>query len=153
AALIALVVLVLQRRLGRHALWLGAALAIACAARTIARNLDYRSPITLWSQALAYTENPRAHLNLGIELADANRPLEALAHYEAAAKIDPHNAEADYNRANVLAELGRTDDAIAAYANAIRLNPKLPQAFYNWANELAKHHRLEEAVTYYESSL
>lgn len=153
AAVIAIAVFAIQHRVGRHTLWIGAALAIACTARTIARNLDYRSPITLWSQALAYAENPRAHLNLGIELADANRPLEALAHYEAAAKTDPHNAEADYNRANVLAELGRTDDAIAAYANAIRLNPKLPQAFYNWANVLVKQNRLEEAATYYESSL
>ncbi len=153
AAIVALGLFGLYRWLGRRLLWIGAALGIACTARTIARNLDYRSPITLWTQALAYTENPRAHLNLGIELADANRPLEALAHYEAAAKIDPTDADASYNRGNILAELGRTDDAIAAYANALRLNPNLPQAFYNWANVLVVKHRPAEAVNYYLSAL
>ena len=107
----------------------------------------------LWTQALARGENPRAHLNLGIELADAGRPLEALAHYEAAARINPRNARARYNEGNVLLSLGRREDAVAAYADAIRLDPRLPEAYYNLANALVQLHRPAPAVTAYAAAL
>ena len=65
---------------------------------------------------------PPAHYNLANLLAESGRDAEAIPHYTAAARIDPHNARSQINLGNLFLKQGRSDDAIAAYtARCVRI--------------------------------
>jgi protein O-mannosyl-transferase len=74
----------------RASLALTAAAAIAFAAASISRQLDYRDEITLWEASVRENPaNPRAHNNLGYAYYLAGRKDEARREIEAAARLDP----------------------------------------------------------------
>jgi hypothetical protein len=74
----------------RASLALTAATAIAFAAASIARQLDYRDEITLWEASVRENPaNPRARNNLGYAYYLAGRKGEARREIEAAARLDP----------------------------------------------------------------
>ena len=69
---------------------LTAAAAIAFAAASITRQLDYRDEITLWEASVRENPaNPRARNNLGYAYYLAGRKAEARREIEAAARLDP----------------------------------------------------------------
>lgn len=118
--------------LGRRALLLAGAVAIALVPATAARNRAYRTGLTLWSDTVAKVPgNARAHCNLGIALAAAGRPADALPHYDLSLQLEPNAAQTHYNRGVALARLERWPDALAAYARALALSPDLPEALCN----------------------
>ena len=53
---------------------------------------------------------------------------DALAHFSAAAKLNPNDAEAQNQCGRTLARLKRTDEARACFAAALKLNPNLDSA-------------------------
>src|SRR5271166_5964004 len=92
----------------------------ALGARTVARNEEYQSELSIWQTVVdRWPINPRAHNNLGIALADAGRTSEAIAQYEDALRLKPDYAEAHNNLGNALANTGRTSEAIAQYEAAL----------------------------------
>jgi Flp pilus assembly protein TadD len=153
AAVVALVVLALHAWLGSPARWVCVMLAVVCGLLTAQRNRDYSSWIVLWSQAVTYGENNRAHLNLGQALAEAGRPAEAIEHYAAALKLQPHNPAAHNNWANALVDLNRPDEAISHYEEALRLHPNYAEAHFNYGNTLALLGRQADAATHYQAAV
>ena len=87
-----------------------AALGLVClafAARTYARNFDWRDERSLWASTVAVCPGSvRAHYSLGLALErDPDRLPEAIAEYETALQIQPDFVEAHNNLANALARL------------------------------------------------
>ncbi|HVW21375.1 MAG TPA: tetratricopeptide repeat protein [Opitutaceae bacterium] len=140
-------VVLLQRLAGTRSLAIFLLLAAALGAGTARRNRDYRSAVAIWADTAAkLPDNPGARNNLGNALADAGRPEEARAQYEAALRIDPRNAQAHYNLGNLLLAEGRPEPAIAHYAQTARLDPTFTRLHGNFGVALLRAGRVQEAV-------
>jgi tetratricopeptide (TPR) repeat protein len=133
--------------LGRRALLLAGAAAIALVPATAARNRAYRTGLMLWGDTVAKVPgNARAHCNLGIALAAAGRPAEAVRHYDLSLQLEPNAAQTHYNRGVALARLERWPDALQAYARALALSPDLPEALCNQGAALLASGQPEAAI-------
>lgn len=101
-----------------------AALAVACiaalGARTMARNADYTSSLTLAQTTVEAWPSPGGRSMLGTELANAGRLAEAETQLRQAA--DQH-APARYYLGTVLEAEGREDEAVAQYLQFIDGQP------------------------------
>jgi tetratricopeptide (TPR) repeat protein len=77
-------------------------------------------------------EDAGARATLGDALIEANRPAEALLHYQTALRLQPDHAPMLHTSiANALVRLGRMADAIRHYEDALRLNPNDAEARAN----------------------
>jgi Flp pilus assembly protein TadD len=154
AAVVLLVVLAGERRLGRRGRWLWAGLALALGGATIARNADYRSELALYADTVAKRpDNPYARYNLGKALAEAGRYEEAIGHDREAVRLRPQLVGAQYNLANALAELGRLEEARTHYAAAVALKPDYAKAHFNLGNVLRQLGRPEAALAHYRAAV
>jgi Flp pilus assembly protein TadD len=130
------------------------AVVVLFTSMTIQRNQDYRSDATIWQDAVEKRpNNPRAHNNLGLALAQAGRLPEAISHYEQALGIQPDFAEAHNNLALALVHLGRLREAIEHWEQAVRIKPDYVEARNNLGLALAQAGRLPEAISHYEQAL
>jgi Flp pilus assembly protein TadD len=75
-----------------------------------------------------HTDDAQLHNNLGATLAEAGETQEAIRHFQAAVRIQPGYAEAQYNLAVALEHTGRTQEAIQHYEQALRIKPDLSEA-------------------------
>jgi tetratricopeptide (TPR) repeat protein len=152
--IITLSAIVLCAMLGRRALGVGAAAALAFAVATLARNRDYRSETALWADTVAkLPTNARAHNNLGQALYRRGKIPEAMAAYERALQLQPKYPETHYNLGVALAAQGRTAEAIRHYETALHVQPYYPEALNNMGNALVVLGRVDEAIRYYEEAL
>lgn len=143
--------------IGRFA-W--AALGLTClalAARTYARNSDWKDELSLWSSAVDICPgSAKAHYNLGkaLELLPGRLP-EAIAEYRVSLRIDPDHADVHNNLANALsATPGGLQESVAEYRTALRIDPDRAEPHNNLANALARiPGRLPEAITEYQAAL
>jgi protein O-mannosyl-transferase len=164
AAVIALVVLTVNHALQRAVHSLGVRRLIRIGLLSLAagllmwltwnRNRDYQDAVRMWSSVVhAAPHNPRAQLNLGIELGlrgdrDAER-----RQYERALQIHPRYPKAHLNLGIWHAEHGDEARAVEYYREAIRLRPRYAKAYAAYANLLARQDELETALEYYRRSL
>ena len=132
-----------------------AALAAVFASMTYVRNLDYRSPVELWTDVVRKRPlNPRGHINCGVELVNevtremaatgqppAPKALEKLAvaanEMAMGLKIDPDARDAHINLGSALAMLGRNREALNQLQLAVQESPGNPRAHFNLANLLS----------------
>jgi len=147
-----------RRPEARPPLAIAVALAVAAlVALTWRQNRIYRDSFVLYRTILA--ENPdcwMAHNNLGIALSKLpGRLPEAIAHFEAAARINPNDAYVQNDLAETLARLpGHGPEELVHYEQALRLNPNYPEAHNNLAVALAAiPGRLPEALDHFEQAL
>jgi Tfp pilus assembly protein PilF len=94
-----------------------------------------------------------AHLNLGLALSALNRPMEALARYDAAIAHAPDLAEAHYNRGVLLRTMGRDDAALASFDRALALRPDDPEALNNRGLTLDALKRHAEALQSFDDAV
>lgn len=115
------------RWLGRRAPAVIGLTAVALAANTYARNLDYQSDFRIWqTTALNHPAgSARACFNYAGLLAARGLKAQAAAQLERAIRIQPRFAAAYDNLGTVLLSEGRADRALAAYDRSIALDPKL----------------------------
>jgi tetratricopeptide (TPR) repeat protein len=137
--------------------WAGSVLVLvgvtALGARTVARNEEYRSEVSIWQTVVdRWPISPGAHYNLGIFLANTGRTSEAIAQYEAALRLEPDYVEAHINLGNALGRAGRTSEAIAQYEAALRLKPDA-ETHINLGNALGRAGRTSEAIAHFEEAL
>lgn len=140
AALVTFVVLLVHlglRRIDAPA-WAGPALAAVVLAllstRTIVRNLDYRTPETMWRANIDVRPmNPRVYHNLGgvIAASDPSRMPEAMALYEYAIKLVPEFVEAKNNLGALWVDNGRFDKAMPLLLDAVKAKPRDAEVQYN----------------------
>lgn len=142
------------RWLGRRgivALLVGAAALGTLAAR---RNTVYHSARSLWSDTVAKCpDSDAARNNLGNVLAKAGDYDAAIANFQAAARLRPHQADTHYNLATALAATRRTDAAIAEFEQTLRLQPGMVDAHVALGKVLARAGRTGEALDQFHAAL
>jgi hypothetical protein len=148
----------LQRPAAARVAWTALGLVcLAFAARTYARNFDWRDDRSLWTSAVDVRPGAvKPHYNLGVEFERIeDRQAEAIAEYRAALRIEPDFLEAHNNLANALARMpGRLPEAIAEYQAALRIRPDRAEAHFNLALALAEMPgQLPEAIAEYQAAL
>lgn len=149
-----------------HRLAVGAsALAIVAACAGAARlQVGYwKDSETLWQRAVdVVPNNDLAHANLGLVLAAAGRPDEALAHFSEAVRIiqtpdvrtgtgrgtpPPEYAALLHNQIGLLlARQGRWTEAILHFREVVRLRPGGADAHHALGQALAADGQLDEAI-------
>jgi len=114
----------------------------------------WKDSITLFRHTLrAAPNNPQAHTNLGVALAEQEKLDEAVWHYAEALRIEPNFLQARINLGGALAGQGKFDEAVAQYSEALRIKPDFADAHYNLGNALARHGRPLEAIAHYSEAL
>ncbi len=154
AAVVTLVVIGIDSRMGRRSTAVFLALAVGLGFLATRRNEDYRTELSTWNDTVAKCpDNARAHGNLGRVLLEAGRYPEALAECEEALRLKPDNPEAHFNLGFLLQQTGKTQEAIGEYERALRLKPDHFEARYNLGVALEKVGREPEAIQQYEQAL
>jgi tetratricopeptide (TPR) repeat protein len=131
----------LGRRTSRRVVWSATGLlCLALAARTNARNLDWRDEYHLWRSAVQVSPGAaRAHNNLGFTLTEMGRLPEAIAELETALRILPGYAEAHCNLGvALLRSPGRLAEAISEFRETLREEPGFANAHTNLGIALAQ---------------
>jgi protein O-mannosyl-transferase len=101
-----------------------------------------------------YPEDLDVRLKLARALSEKRgRMNDAIAQYEAAAKIDAPNPDVETTLANLLLEQGRIEEAIQYYRDVVKLEPSSPLAHYNLAVGLHRDRQLPEAIFHYKAAL
>jgi tetratricopeptide (TPR) repeat protein len=115
-------------------------ICLAFAARTYARNLDWRDEYHLWTSAVKVSPAAaRAHDNLGIALTEMGRLPEAIAEFETALRIRPDFADAHFNLGVALMKSpGRLSDAMAEFQETLREEPGFVNAHIDLGVALAQ---------------
>jgi tetratricopeptide (TPR) repeat protein len=162
-ALIPVIVLLIgaaYRAVGRYALLIAVAAALAFGGLTHRRNEVYRSDIALWRDVLARRPaNTRALLCLGNAYAEnPGHMSEAIAAYRSALAINPELPEVHNNLGNALiaypAGESRPGEALDEFRAAIREKPEFVDAYASLgAALLGIPGRLTEAVATYQEGL
>lgn len=151
AAIVWLVAAGVQRGFPRMAVPVFLAVALGLGALTARRLGDYSSALTLWSDTVAKRpDNARARYNLANAYSAAGRAAEAIAHYEAALRLEPRYAAAHFNLAGAFLKLGRDEMAVKHYELALQLDPGAADIHANLAASLVRLQRYPEAVAHYE---
>jgi len=140
-----------RRRVGAT---LALALAVVATALTMARNRDYATPVTMWTDvATKRPANARARNNLGDALYDAGRLDDAIAQLRTALELDPTYVDAHNNFGRALLAQGRYQEAEAHLREALRLDPSSAHAENNLGVTLARLGRRAEAQAHHEAAL
>jgi Flp pilus assembly protein TadD len=123
--------------------WLQAAvvalIAIAFAARTWARNLDWQNNLTLFQAAVeAEPESAKAHHNLGVTLQELGRADEANIQFREALRVFPGYAESAFCIGQIYQAKGLDNGAISWYRKALAIAPSNPRANENLCSLLLR---------------
>jgi tetratricopeptide (TPR) repeat protein len=114
----------------------------------------WRNSRALFEHAIAVTRNnPVAHNNLGLALAEAGRADDAMLQYVEALRLQPAYLIARNNLAVVLADEGRINDAMAQLSEALRQQPNDPVTHNNLGSLLAQQERWPEAIEQFLAAL
>jgi tetratricopeptide (TPR) repeat protein len=147
----------LGRRMSRRAVWSATALiCLALAARTNARNPDWRDEYHLWASAVKVSPGAaRSHNNLGFTLTEMGRLPDAIAELKTALRILPDYAEAHCNLGVALMRSpGRLADAIAEFQETLREEPGYVNAHINLGIALSQiPERAPEAAAEYQAAV
>jgi Flp pilus assembly protein TadD len=154
AGVLVLAILALHRLAARRAVLIAGLAALGLGAITVARNADYHSAASLWSDTVAKRPtNSRAQSNLGILLFQSGQTAEAIARFEAALHLRPAFPEARANLGNVYLQLNRPADALPLFVEALRLKPDFPEARSNLGLALKQLGRTDEAAAAFRETI
>ncbi len=127
---------------------------IVLGALTWRQSSTFRDVFALYRTTLA--RNPEcwmARNNLGIALADAGQPAEAIPHYEAALRLQPDFPEAENNLGYALATLGKFAEAVPHYRRALQRQPTFAEAHNNLGVALMSLGQAEAGLTAFAAAL
>lgn len=139
----------------RWALGLGSAFSLA-AFTVIARTQTtyWQDSESLWKHALVCNPNdPVAHNNLGLALAQKGQLDEALGHFQKALEIRPRYDDAENNLGNILSMNGQVDAAIVDYQKALEINPFYAKAENNLGLALVQKGQMDEAIVHFQKAV
>lgn len=124
------------------------------AARTVLRNTNWRSNLSLMESALeASPGSVKVHHNLGHLYAEQGDLDAAESHYLKALKIRPGHPPSIKGLAQLSADLNRTDQAAALYQQALEQDPKDPNLHFNLGVVFQKAKRWPEAIAAFRQAL
>lgn len=138
--------------------WLGfcisAAVIIALTARTIYRNRDYQSVLSIWQSVVnAEPSSFKGYCNLGAEYKKLGQNDQAIGCYLKALTIKPDYINGHLGLGNILKSQGRLDEAASHYRNILRREPNHIEANFNLAQTFHLKNQLDSAVNYYRLTL
>jgi Flp pilus assembly protein TadD len=133
----------------------GAALLAAAWAGWAARHqtLYWKDGVTLWTHAVAVSDNCRSQFHLAGALADARRTTEALPHYGRAVEQCPDDASVRYFFGEALVAAGQPDRAIREYRQALQLGLRSPELLNNLGVRLALQGDAETALVAFRQAV
>lgn len=100
-----------------------------------------------YHKAVAWDPNSAvSRHDYAIVLARLNHPTEAIEQLQAACRLEPTNADFQFELALGWNEAGRSDQAIACLRAALRLDPGFAKAWYNLGLALSSDGKTEEAL-------
>jgi tetratricopeptide (TPR) repeat protein len=138
----------------RLVLLLANAVVVACAARTLARNRDWRGNLSLWSASYAQCpHNARTLNNLGKALQRTKQLAQAFPMFRDAAALNPTSPEPLFNMGMVWQQLGNHSRAIGSYEAALALHPRYTSALMNLGAAYHQLGQVGKAVEYYRRAL
>ncbi len=151
----------LLMRIPRTAPWrAGVMCAVVLAAvtaltgRTILRNEDYGSAVTMWRDVVAKRpNNVRGHNNLAYTLIAQGKLDEAVGHLFRARDLCPTYAATYFNLGEIAVKRGKLPEAYHYYAQAAQLLPRYTGAHNGMGNVLAEQGKMEEAVACYQRAI
>jgi protein O-mannosyl-transferase len=107
----------------------------------------WKNSETLFTRTLDVTENNYVmECNMGVLLAGQGNIQDAVLHYEAALKINPKDADTNYNYGNLLAAQGKMENAVKLYNASIKEKPKFAPAYNNLGIIFSREGRQEKAI-------
>ena len=75
-------------------------------------------------------EKAKAYYRYGVACDAIGEPRMAIEKYDAAARLNPRDANTSINRGNAKADLGNTDEAIADFDSTLRITPEDAEVYY-----------------------
>jgi len=103
---------------------LAAGIVIALGVRTVARNGDYRSRMSIWLKTVEVCpQSCRAHYNLGMALKSERKHHQAILHYNEAIRIHPGYYKAYAQRGRARSAIGQFDEALKDFDMALETCP------------------------------
>ena len=93
------------------------------------------------------------YVKYGEDLANGNRPEEALEYFDKAIQILPTNDFAWGDKGLILDKLGRADEALESFSQAIAIDSKNPITWHNKGLTLIKLKKLEEAIECFDKAI
>lgn len=138
--------------------WVGGFLVIAVVAgltwRTVLRNEDYRSEVSIWQTVVdILPESFRGHSYLGNALLNQGRFDEAISHYRTAVELRPNDSGVYNNIGVAFQSQGKLDEAIDYYRQALEIDPNNARAHNNLGNVFQSQGKLGEAIRHYRLSM
>lgn len=95
----------------------------------------------------------KAHYSLGVLMASAGRPADAVRHLTAAVQRSPNYVEALQALGDALRRVNRDEDALRQYAAVLRINPQAADARFSYATALVRLRRFREARAWVEEAM
>jgi len=132
----------------------GAVVVCTLGGLTWARNVDYRTELSLWQDTAAKApNNERALWGFADALQKQGRYDEAIEEYRQALRLHPDNVLVLSNLGVALAKQGHLAEAIEQFREILRTNPNNADAHYNVGIALAQQGHPEQAVQEYKEVL
>jgi len=101
----------------------------------------------LWRHAISSVPGSSlARMNLGLQLVEQRKTVEAVEQLRAAVQLDPGSYDAHNHLGYALAAQGFGDEAVQEFRKSIQIDPKLPNAYNNLGNALGKRGELNQAA-------
>ncbi len=91
---------------------------------TLHQNWLWRSPISLYTHLLQYTESARIHNNLAMAYSEKRQSELAIEQYQAAIRLSDIYPQTHHNLGNEYASLGKYDEAIQEFETVLRMSPQ-----------------------------
>lgn len=130
-----------------------AGVTLALMARTHDQVTRWHSSLTLFSHAVAVTENNwMMHNGVGTALSRDGRNNEAAPHFETAIRLKPDRPKAHFNLGHARFMQGRWAEAAACFQRSIDLHPT-DKAYFNLAAAQARNGQFKEAEATYHTLL
>ncbi|MGA1979314.1 MAG: tetratricopeptide repeat protein [Sedimentisphaerales bacterium] len=138
--------------------WLGlciaAAVIIALTTRTIYRNRDYHSALSIWQSVVeAVPTSYNGYTNLGGELQKQGKIEQAIDCYLKTLSIKPDDIKAHHNLGSILKARGQLDESAYHYRQVLLKDPNNIEDNFNLGVVLQLQNKLDQAIDYYHRTL
>jgi len=120
-------------------------------ANQLMRDGNFKASLTLYDRAIDIDPTfADARCNRGDNYTALGRPADAIADYEAAARLQPGNVIIENTVANALKKANRLDEAIPHFEQVAKLQPHTAAVEKNLADALAARGHFAAAIPHYE---
>ncbi len=131
-----------------------ALILLACTSASARRLTVYDDTLKVWQDALQHAPASEIlHVNVGLELAVRGRQLEAIRHYEEAARLNPDSWKSYMHLGFAYLAAHRPQDALQQFQHVLKLEPDRASAHDNYGFALLVADRPRDALPEIEQAI